>query len=228
MEIADVLRSPTWPAKWPFTLANFARSDEQADSSFYSQPRICFHIDSFAIAALTKYYASLPLPRSPSILDFCSSWVSHYPKEWTKGAERIAVMGMSQVELSKNEVATETAVVDLNETPIFPYPDACFDMVTCTVSIDYLTRPRDVVREVGRVLRPGGRAVFSFSNRCFPTKAIALWLQTSDADHCFIVGCYYHYADGMFEPPESIDISPPSMGLTDPMYVVTAIRKIIT
>jgi SAM-dependent methyltransferase len=225
-DIADVLRDPTWPKEWPFTPASFSRSDETDDSLFYSEGRICYHIDSFAVSALTKYYDSLPLPPSPAILDFCSSWVSHYPESWTASASRIAMMGMSQEELDKNEASKETAVVDLNKTPVFPYTDASFDVVTCVVSIDYMTRPLEVVREVGRVLRPGGRAVFSFSNRCFPTKAISLWLQTSDVEHCFIVGAYFHYADGMFEPPESVDISPPSFGLTDPMYVVTAVKRI--
>ena len=39
------------------------------------------------------------------------------------------------------------------------------------VSVDYLTRPREIFRETHRVLRPGGRAIMSFSNRCFQTKA---------------------------------------------------------
>lgn len=52
-------------------------------------------------------------------------------------------------------------------------------MVTCVVSIDYMTNPRAVMEEVCRVLKPGGRAIMSISNRCFPTKAVAIWLQTN-------------------------------------------------
>lgn len=40
-----------------------------------------------------------------------------------------------------------------------------------------------VFREMHRVLKPGGTAYMSFSNRCFPTKAIQLWTNTGDADH---------------------------------------------
>mgnify|MGYP001144347911 CR=1 FL=1 len=40
----------------------------------------------------------------------------------------------------------------------------------CAVSVDYLTKPLEVFREVNRVLKPGGLAIMSFSNRCFPTK----------------------------------------------------------
>lgn len=44
---------------------------------------------------------------------------------------------------------------------------------------------------------------FSFSNRCFWTKAISIWTSTGDADHVMIVGSYFHYAGG-FEPPQVI------------------------
>ena len=37
------------------------------------------------------------------------------------------------------------------------------------------------------MLRPGGVAIMSFSNRCFPTKAVAIWTQTGDPDHIWIV-----------------------------------------
>jgi len=42
---------------------------------------------------------------------------------------------------------------------------------------------------------------YSFSNRCFWTKAISIWTSTGDADHAWIVGAYFHYAGG-FEPPQ--------------------------
>ena len=42
------------------------------------------------------------------------------------------------------------------------------------VSVDYLIRPLEIFKEVNRVLRPGGKFILSQSNRCFPTKAIAM------------------------------------------------------
>lgn len=50
---------------------------------------------------------------------------------------------------------------DLNQNPIFPYPDSTYDVVTCVVSVDYLTRPLEIFSEIGRVLRPGGVAIIS-------------------------------------------------------------------
>jgi Methyltransferase domain len=229
---SEVLKNSAFPEEWPFKPEQFQRDDSRSDSIFYSEPRFVYHIDNFAISALTKYYESLPAPGDA--LDFCSSHVSHYPSKWTthslKEGGRIVVMGMNALELEKNAIASEYKVQDLNENPVFPFAENSFDTVTCCVSVDYLTRPREVFAEVGRILRPGGRAIFSFSNRCFPTKAMRLWLQTGDLDHVWIVGAFFHYTRdemgaNLFEAPEGVDISPPSLGLTDPMYVVTALKK---
>jgi SAM-dependent methyltransferase len=222
----EVLKNPRWPEEWPFTAASFRRQDESDDTQFYSVPRYVAHIDNFAISALRAYYDSLPIP--DSVLDLSSSWISHYPPSWASargGARRRVMLGMNQQELDANEMATERGVVrDLNKDPTLPFAAESFDLITNCVSVDYLTRPLEVFREMGRCLRPGGRAVVSFSNRCFPTKAIDIWLRTSDAEHCFIVGCYFHFAGG-FDAPEALDIAPHSRGVTDPMYVVTATKS---
>ena len=71
-------------------------------------------------------------------------------------------------ELAANPMATERIVHDLNADPRIPLPDDCVDDVVCCVSVDYLTRPVEVFRDVARVLRPSGRFVCTFSNRVFP------------------------------------------------------------
>ena len=62
------------------------------------------------------------------------------------------------------------------------------------VSVDYLIRPLEIFNEVNRVLRPGGKFILSQSNRCFPTKAIAMWLGMSDLQHCLVIGAYLHHS----------------------------------
>ena len=111
---------------------------------------------------------------------------------------------------------------DLNQKPQLPYEDNAFDFVVNAVSVDYLTRPYEMFAEIQRVLKPGGLAAMSFSNRCFPTKAISVWTSTGDQDHIMIVGSYFHYTPG-FSPPQVRDLSPPAnpiFGGSDPMYVV--------
>ena len=223
-EIAKVLLDPKYPDEYPFGEKEMQRYDESSDFLFYAQPRFVRHIDDDAIAALTKYYAKV-FPASGqkdvALLDVCSSWISHYPEGYEAG--RISGLGMNEDELQKNPILTDYVVRDLNENPSLPYEDNTFDVVTNAVSVDYLTRPLEMMKEVNRVLKPGGLAVMSFSNRCFPTKAVSIWTATGDLDHIWIVGGYYHFAGG-FEPPAAEDISP-KPGKTDPMYVVFARKE---
>jgi hypothetical protein len=223
-EIAKVLLDPKYPDEYPFGANEMGRYDESSDFLFYSQPRLVTHIDDDAIGALTKYYSKV-FPASGSkdaaLLDVCSSWISHYPKGFKAG--RISGLGMNEDELKKNPILDDYVVRDLNEDPSLPYPDNTFDVVTNAVSVDYLTKPLEMMKEVNRVLKPGGLAVMSFSNRCFPTKAISIWTSTGDLDHIWIVGSYFHFAGG-FEGLAAEDISP-KPGKTDPMYVVFARKE---
>eukprot|EP00262_Sarcandra_glabra_P021565 TRINITY_DN91_c0_g1_i2.p1 TRINITY_DN91_c0_g1~~TRINITY_DN91_c0_g1_i2.p1 ORF type:complete len:295 (+),score=31.85 TRINITY_DN91_c0_g1_i2:361-1245(+) len=217
--VEQVLKNVEWPEKFPFSEEDFRRFDETPDSSFYEAPRFVTHIDDPAIAALTKFYSKVfPPSNTPGVcvLDMCSSWVCHYPAGYKQ--DRIVGMGMNEEELMRNPVLTEYVVQDMNVNPSLPFQDNSFDVITNVVSVDYLTKPIDVFKEMQRILKPGGLAVMSFSNRCFFTKAISIWTSTSDADHVWIVGSYFHYAGG-FEPPQAVDISP-NPGRSDPMYVV--------
>ncbi|KAL6974697.1 hypothetical protein U1Q18_028877 [Sarracenia purpurea var. burkii] len=217
--IEQVLKNVEWPEQFPFKEEDFQRFDESSDTLFYESPRFVTHIDDPAIAALTKYYSEVfPPSSSPgvAILDMCSSWVSHFPAGYKQ--DRIVGTGMNEEELKRNPVLTEFVVQDLNVDPKLPFEDNSFDVITNVVSVDYLTKPLDVFKEMRRVLKPGGLAIISFSNRCFWTKAISIWTSTADADHVMIVGSYFHYAGG-FEPPQAVDISP-NPGRSDPMYIV--------
>ena len=165
--VSDILKDPQFPEVYPFKPDDFRRDDETVDTNFYSTPRLVTHIDDQAIAALTKHYQSVFFPGA-SVLDICSSWVSHFPKDVKLG--RTAGVGMNDFELSKNPQLTEYVAKDLNVDPRLPYPDNTFDFTTIVVSVDYLTRPLEVFAEMSRVLKPGGMAIISQSNRCFPTK----------------------------------------------------------
>ncbi|KAG4194774.1 hypothetical protein ERO13_A06G071900v2 [Gossypium hirsutum] len=224
--VEQALQNVEWPEQFPFKDEDFQRFNETPDSLFYEAPRFVTHIDDAAIAALTKYYSEVfPPSNTPgvSILDMCSSWVSHFPKGYKQ--ERVVGMGMNEEELKRNPVLTEYVVQDLNLKPKLPFEDNSFDVITNVVSVDYLTKPLDVFKEMCRILKPGGLAIMSFSNRCFWTKAISIWTSTGDTDHALIVGSYFHYAGG-FEPPQAVDISP-NPGRSDPMYIVFS-RKLST
>ena len=199
----------------------FDRADDAPDPVFYGPPRLVTHIDDGAIAAVGALYAELgidgsaPVPRR--VLDLMSSWVSHFR---TPPSE-LVVLGMNADELAANPAATERLVHDLNADPRLPLPDADVDAAVCCVSIDYLTRPIEVLADVGRVLRPGGALAITYSNRCFPTKAVRGWLATDDAQHGLVVAELVRRT-GLFDEPRVALRTPPGRG--DPLYAVTATR----
>jgi SAM-dependent methyltransferase len=197
-----------------FPAGFFARADEGADDQFYAPVRLVQHIDDGAIAAVGALYAELGL--TGEVLDLCASWVSHF----FAAPARLTVLGMNAVELERNPQAHERVVHDLNADPVLPFADASFDAVTCCVSIDYLVRPLEVFDEAARVLRPDGPLVCTFSNRCFPTKAIRGWLATDDSGHVAIVEEYFRQSDGWDEPVAQLRTPPGHLG--DPLFAVWA------
>jgi ubiquinone/menaquinone biosynthesis C-methylase UbiE len=104
-----------------------------------------------------------------------------------------------------------------------PFRDGVFDAAVCCVSIDYLVRPIEVFREVSRVLRPTAAFVCTFSNRCFPTKAIRGWLYTSDEEHGRIVAEYFRRSGGWHEPTVERRTTPDHRG--DPLWAVWSRRR---
>ena len=193
----------------------FERQDEGSDTAFYGPDRFVTHIDDGAIAAVGTLYTDLGI--TGRVLDLMSSWVSHFDDP----PEHLTVLGMNRRELDGNAMAAERVVHDLNADPTLPFADESFDDAVCCVSVDYLTRPVEVFAEVARVLRPGGRFVTTFSNRCFPTKAIRGWLANDDEAHCRIVAAYFE-ASGAFEPA-TVDVRvPPGRGV-DPLFAVWAV-----
>lgn len=182
----------------------FRRYDESPDAEFYRQPRLVTHIDDGAIAAVTQIYREY-LPHGGDILDLMSSWISHLPNEVAYAS--VVGLGMNAQELAANPRLASFDVQDLNENPALPYESETFDGAACCVSVDYLTDPVAVIAEMGRTLRTGAPFVITFSNRCFPTKAVAIWHTLDDAGRIALVARYFREA-GNFDTIETLDRSP--------------------
>jgi len=194
------------------------RADDGPDERFYALPRLVTHIDDRAIAAVGSLYEELRLADG-EVLDLMSSWVSHFPRR----PRRMVGLGMNAKELAANRMLDEHVVHDLNADPRVPFAGASFDAVTCCVSIDYLVRPDMVLAEVARVLRPGGVVVVTWSNRCFPTKAVRAWLERDDAGRIALVEAYLRSASPALEPPETHTLVPPDEH-GDPLWASLARR----
>ncbi len=205
-----------WDPRW------FGKDDSGSDAGFYTSPRKVVHIDDSAIAAVTQLYREL-LPANGAVLDLMSSWRSHLPKEML--FTRVAGLGMNAEEMRDNPQLTEYAVGNLNTDPALPYSAGEFDAAVCCVSVQYLQKPVEVFREVARVLRAGAPFIVTFSNRCFPSKAVNIWRSTSDEEHLQLVGIYFQAA-GAWRDITMKNRSPkPALSLSrggDPLFAVWA------
>jgi SAM-dependent methyltransferase len=171
-------------------------------------------IDAAAIAAITDLYRKV-LPPGGAILDLMAGWVSHLPPEIFYS--RVVGVGVNARELAENAFLDEWHVQDLNHNPRLPFATAEFDGAAICVSVQHLTRPCEVIREVGRALKPGAPLIVTFSNCCVPTPAIACWCLLDDAGHLCLIA--HHFAEaGNWSDIRCFDRTPPGSG--DPLYAV--------
>ncbi|MEW5860073.1 MAG: class I SAM-dependent methyltransferase [Cyanobacteriota bacterium] len=203
--------------------------DDTDDKEFYSYPRFVTHVDEGFIQQLTDLYRDRLKPNT-RILDMMSSWVSHLPEEMKFA--HIEGHGLNEEELAKNPRFDRYFVQDINKNPKLPLPNEDFDAVLNCVSVQYLQYPDAVFAEIHRILKPGGIAIISFSNRMFYQKAIAAWRDSSEASRVELVKSYFTSVPG-FSSPEVIthQSSAPKLlqwmgvGGGDPFYAVIAHRS---
>ncbi len=169
----------------------FRRIDNSDDLEFYAPARLVTHIDEGAIAALTTFYAEA-LADSGVIFDMMSSWVSHLPADLA--AVEVIGHGMNAEELAANPRLTRWFIQDLNTQPVLPLSDRSIDAALCCVGAQYLTRPVEVFADLRRSLRSGSPVIVSFSNRCFPTKAVAIWRSLGPEGHAELLTLYLERA----------------------------------
>jgi SAM-dependent methyltransferase len=202
--------------------------DDTDDTQFYSMPRFVTHVDEGFIDQLTQLYRDRLQPNT-RILDMMSSWVSHLPEEIEFA--HVEGHGLNAEELARNRRLNHYFVQNLNENPKFPLQDQDFDAVLNCVSVQYLQYPDAVFFEIHRILKPGGIAIISFSNRMFFQKAISAWRDGTEASRVELVKSYFQSVPG-FSPPEVIarQSAAPSflqmlgIGSGDPFYAVIAQR----
>ena len=228
---------PGMQARWDgnptdfFSGHPFARQDEKADAHFYEKPRLVHHLDETAREIVADVYKRF-VKDGMHVLDLMSSWVSHLPPQVKP--DQVSGLGMNRTELEQNPLLTDIQVHDLNSGAILPYASEHFDVVICTVSVEYLTQPVPVFTDVARVLKPGGLFVVTFSNRWFPPKAVRIWEQLHEFERMGLVTEYF-LRSGAFEklgtysmrglPRPQNDRYAGELALSDPVYAVWGRRR---
>jgi SAM-dependent methyltransferase len=205
---------------------DLGRDDETPDGDFYAKPRFVDHLDSCALETVEQLYGRLT-PAGSTILDLMAGPDSHLAK--ASDPELVVGLGLNKSELEANPALNEHVIHDLNSDPCLPFSDNRFDVVVCTVSVDYLTQPLEVFREVSRVLKPDGLFVVVFSNRMFPPKAVNVWKRSSEKQRVELVRRFFSLSgrfaiQGYFESSEKprpkedryFELGIPS----DPIYAV--------
>jgi SAM-dependent methyltransferase len=179
-----------------------------------TEPMPASKIDAAAIAAITDLYREA-LPPGGAILDLMSGWVSHLPPEIPYS--RVVGVGPNACELAENPFLDDWHVQELNQDPALPFTTGEFDGAAICVSVQHLTRPCEVIREAGRVLKPGAPLIVTFSKRCVPTRAIGCWCLLDDTGHLCLIAQHFVQA-GNWADIRCLDRTPPGGG--DPLYAV--------
>jgi SAM-dependent methyltransferase len=174
------------------------------------------HVDSVAVAAITDLYREV-MPAGGAILDVMSSWVSHLPPEIPY--HRVVGLGVDACALSENPFLDEWRVQDLNRDTHLNFANGEFDGAAICGAVQHFTRPAEIIREIGRVLRPGAPLVVTFSNRCLCTSATGCWRLFDETGQLGLVARYFAEA-GNWTDIRCLDRTPPGDGA--PLYAVIA------
>lgn len=208
--------------------SSFKRMDDREDSLFYETERLVQHLDRTAIEQVSEIHGRFLQP-GMQLLDLMSSWVSHIPEAITD--LNVTGLGMNADELARNPRLTSKVIQDINLQTTLPFDDRQFDAVICSASVEYLTEPVAVFRELGRVLKPGAPAIITFTDRWFPTKVIELWTGLHPFERLALVQEYFRSAGNFTDietetargrPRPEDDKYARQQALSDPVYAVWA------
>lgn len=220
------IRTRRGPTDFLSSPDSFSREDLNPDPEFYTTPRFVVHTDTHAIKQISELYGQL-LDPGMDVLDLMSAWRSHLPESVKPGS--VTGLGLNAEEMEDNPGLSDYMVHDINQNPTLPFEDRSFDLVICTVSVEYMTRPLKVFADTARILRPGGRFILTFSNRWFPPKVIRLWTELHEFERMGLL-LEYFLDSGAYKdietfsargwPRPSDDKYYPDMVVADPVYGV--------
>ncbi len=163
----------------------FARDDKSDDMDYFSREQTHIHHDARALQTIEDIIDNLTIEDNPRVLELLSDANTLIPD--SVSAAEIVGIGFSNGKMQQNERLTRYTAQDLNKQMELPYSDEYFDIIINNLSVEYLTNPIAVFKEAGRVLKPGGLFVVTFSNRMIAEKAVNIWKESNEQERVLLV-----------------------------------------
>jgi len=185
---------------------SFRRQDETEDRAYYQDHDPSQHFEAIAATAVRPIIRTLLTESEPAVLDLVAGSDSHLGSG--ASPSRVVGLGLSEAAMARNPALTERVVHDLNADPALPFDDATFDVVLCTGSVPYLTRPVEVFGEVARVLRPGGLFLVIFDNLVREERATKIWRRSSHEERLAVVDNLFRRTRAFEEPQVRLTTAP--------------------
>lgn len=180
-----------WPPVWPFppdALDAITTTPEGESSSTLIKAYNGKQISKF------KEHLDLYVPNGSKVLELSSDVSNNFLS--------IDETDIDHIYFNDKSIGGVDPMAPLKQfhEPKFPYPSNSFNTVIVTDGLESLTNPRDVFREIWRVLKPGGRCLCCFSSMPAKlpamTSPVKMWTTMTDEQKIWIVGSYYQYSAG--------------------------------
>jgi SAM-dependent methyltransferase len=192
----------------------FQRENEADDCLFYESTRLVKHVDSIASDHISEIYSRFLNP-GIKVLDLMSGSSSHLPEDMP--SLEITGLGLNQAELDKNTALHHRVVHNLNQNPILPFENQQFDLVICSLSVEYLNQPQAVFKDIARILKPEAQLIITFSDRWLTQKVTRIWKMLYPFERMGLVTDFFK-STGRFENLATESIQGYYRPYSDPLY----------
>ena len=206
--------------------------DQSKEEDFFASANLEPFWDKTALNQVTSLYNEL-LSDDMDILDLMAGVHSPLQQASIRPAH-VFCAGLNRSELEANPICADRQLINVNDAnALAGFEDARFDAVLIHAAIEYVTNPHDLMHQIGRILKPGGRIIISFSNRSMQGKAINIWHELDEFErpalvlgylknaHCYTAFNSYSMR-GRFRPED--DQLSSQLLYSDPVYAVWANR----